>query len=204
MDTRVRDAVEELYAFLIEWYLPNRYPSMFRVIPFPKEKGGKVLVNKVTGDSWPTTLDHTQSIDHGLEVLGKLIDEDFLILLPIQSPDKSPQDQKYHLSAYITCYPSGFDPAQKLGLQLSAIHAPVPGYSEKLEKSMDRFFAKLEVGKAVKRVNWTVTTGAGLFAAFGGTHAKIGEDVKPFGTGELDVESVCFLFLVYELLKMNG
>lgn len=139
---------------------------MFRVIASPaREKGNgeEVLENKATGDIWPTALDNTQPTDYALEILGKTIDEDFLILLSSQSPNKSPEDQKYHLSAYITCYPSGFNPAQKLGLQLSTIHTPVPGYSEKLEKSMDRFFARIEVGKVVKRVNWSVMTGAGLF-----------------------------------------
>lgn len=206
-DARVRDAVEELYAFVIGWYLPSRYPTMFRVIASPaREKGNgeEVLENKVTGDIWPTTLDSTQTTESALEILGKTIDEDFLILLPTQSPNKPPEDQKYHLSAYITCYPSGFDPAQKLGLQLSTIHAPVPGYSEKLEKSMDRFFSRIEVGKVVKRVNWSVTTGAGLFAAFGGTHARVGEEFREMGRGELDVGSVCILFLVYGLWKMNG
>ncbi|BCR85694.1 heme-dependent oxidative N-demethylase family protein [Aspergillus chevalieri] len=183
-DTRVRQAVEELYAFVIGWYLPSRYPSMFRVIPAPSSrKGGEVLENKVTGDTWPTTLANTQNAEIALEILGKTIDEDFLILLP------NPSTEKYHLSAYITCYPSGFNPARKLGLQLSTIHAPVPGYAEKLEKSMDRFFARIEVGKVGKRVNWSVTTGAGLFAAFGGTHARVGEEFESLGAGELDVES---------------
>lgn len=181
--------MEELYAFVIGWYLPHRYPSMFRVIPIPSsKKGGEVLENKVTGDAWPTTLANTQPTDHALEILGKTMDEDFLILLP------NPSTEKYHLSAYITCYPSGFDPAIKLGLQLSTIHTPVPGYAEKLETSMDRFFARIEVGKVVKRVNWSVTTGAGLFAAFGGTHARVGEEVRVMGKGELDVESASIPF----------
>lgn len=32
---------------------------------------------------------------------------------------------------------------------------------------MDRFFAKIEVGRAVKRANWSVLTETDLFAAFG-------------------------------------
>lgn len=176
---------------------------MFRVIPSPKEKGEEALENKATGDIWPAILS-TQTTQKALEILGKTIDEDFLILLPTQSPNKFPEDQKYHLSAYITCYPSGFNPAQKLGLQLSSIHSPVPGYSEKLEQSMDRFFARIEVGKFVKRVNWSVTTGAGLFAAFGGTHARVGEEVGEMGREELDIESVFVLLLVYWPWKLNG
>ena len=53
----------------------------------------------------------------------------------------------------MTCFPNGFDTRLKLGLKLREIHDPVPGYAEKLERSMDRFFERLEVGKVVRRVN---------------------------------------------------
>jgi hypothetical protein len=42
---------------------------------------------------------------------------------------------------------------KKINLTLANIHTPVPGYAAKLEKSMDRFFATLPVGKIVKRIN---------------------------------------------------
>ncbi|KAL4868879.1 hypothetical protein BDV12DRAFT_90990 [Aspergillus spectabilis] len=120
-----------------------------------------------------------------LDTLGSWIDEDFLILLPSYptqsssplSPSPNPdasneqEDPKYHLQSYTTYYPAGFDTRTKLSLPLSQIHTPVPGYKEKLEKSMDRFFARLDVGRFVVRVNWSVMTrGTGLFAAFGGLH----------------------------------
>ncbi|KAL4785686.1 hypothetical protein BJX76DRAFT_346867 [Aspergillus varians] len=121
-----------------------------------------------------------KSLLHLLDTLGSWIDEDFLILLPSPSsppstthadPNPDPEP-KYHLQAYTTYYPAGFDTRTKLGRPLSEIHAPVPGYKQKLEKSMDRFFARLEVGKLVVRVNWSIMTpGTGLFAAFGGLHA---------------------------------
>ncbi|KAL5339162.1 hypothetical protein BJX70DRAFT_388071 [Aspergillus crustosus] len=117
---------------------------------------------------------------HVLDTMASWIDEDFLILLPspVSPENQSPSDPsdpsndpKYHLQAFTTYYPAGFDTRTKLSLPLSAIHAPVPGYKEKLEKSMDRFFSRLEVGRFVVRVNWSVMTkGTGLFAAFGGLH----------------------------------
>lgn len=109
---------------------------------------------------------------HLFDTLASWIDEDFLILLPSRPSalDKD-QEPKYHLQAYATYFPSGFDTRTKLSKPLSEIHAPVPGYKQKLEKSMDRFFDKLEVGRAVLRVNWSIMTkGTGLFAAFGGLH----------------------------------
>jgi len=48
-------------------------------------------------------------------------------------------------------------------MKLAHIHAPVPGYSVKLEKSMDRFFAGFEFGKVVRRQNWSVQVGEELF-----------------------------------------
>ncbi len=55
------------------------------------------------------------------------------------------------------CFPSGFDTSRKFGLKLREIHGPVPGYREKLEGSMDRYFERLEVGKFVMRVNVSIS-----------------------------------------------
>lgn len=124
-----------------------------------------------------------------LKTLGGHVDTDFLFLLP-SSPSSSSfptttttttttQQQNlsaeekaqpaYHISAFICCFPSGFSLRAKLGLPLAAIHTPVPGYASKLEKSMNRFFARLPVGKAVKRSNWAITTDEKLFKE-GGNH----------------------------------
>lgn len=57
---------------------------------------------------------------------------------------------------------------------------------------MDRFFARLEVGKVVQRVNWSINTqGTGLFAAFGGLHGHEGEREKVLGVKEVDGDVVC-------------
>jgi hypothetical protein len=61
-------------------------------------------------------------------------------------------------------------------MKLREIHAPVPGYKEKLERSMDRYFANLPAGKIVKRANWAITTHPDLFAP-SGNHLYAGEEV---------------------------
>lgn len=102
-----------------------------------------------------------------LTALGEHVDTDFLLLLPSsQAADGSPI---YHLQAFVCCFPSGFSLRNKIGAPLADIHIPVPGYKAKLEKSMDRFFARLECGKAVKRSNWAITTDDVLFKE-GGNH----------------------------------
>lgn len=198
-DTRIRDAVEEYYTFIIGTYLPGRYPGLFKLHPTTLSDGPKtyMLENNATGEIWPITMpDETR---RGLEILTRVIDEDILFLLrDTDTPsntesgkEKEDDDVKYRLKAYAACFPSGFDTRQKLGLRLAAIHTPVPGYREKLERSMDRFFARLEVGKYVKRVNWSVTTDAQLFAAFGGVHGHEGDGLEGLKLEELDLDSVC-------------
>ncbi|KAK1145622.1 hypothetical protein N8T08_004181 [Aspergillus melleus] len=204
-DPHVLAAINELYTFVVGSYLPTRYPRMFRVTQTAEKH--TVLHSLVTGQHAP--LDWTATPQNGrqqLEILGSLVDEDFLILLPESSPSSQSQDPnsqsttdqkeeteetepKYVLRAYTAYFPSGFNPAEKIGLRLANIHAPVPGYKEKLERSMDRFFARVEVGKFVQRVNWSVTTDTDLFAAFGGVHGSEGEGGVIEEEGGLDVDS---------------
>ncbi|RAK84668.1 HRQ family protein 4 [Aspergillus costaricaensis CBS 115574] len=203
-DSPVHAAITELYEFIVGVYLPTRYPSMFTLetTTHPqsqddntntnnKESTNKTLLNKITNTRIP--LPHRGSGRDVLSTLGTFVDEDFLVLLPESSSSSYPtekeeeQEKKYTLEAYTTFYPAGFDTREKLGKRLSTIHDPVPRYKERLEKSMDRFFAKLEVGKVVQRVNWSINTpGTGLFAAFGGLHGHEGEK----GERELGVEEV--------------
>lgn len=193
-DDRIRPAVEELYTFLTGTYLPLRYPTMFKLHHTDFEYGKEaVLQNIVTEEIIPTratsALTPTSAL---LSILGRHLDEDFLFLLP-ERDVVAKEDAKYVLEAYISCCPSGFNPAEKLGKKLRDIHGPVPGYAEKLEGSMDRFFSKLEVGKYVKRVNWSVSLSGELFQpGLGTNHAHMGDQVEEF-QGELDPEKVSWL-----------
>ena len=52
---------------------------------------------------------------------------------------------------------------------------------------MDRFFAKVEVGKYVRRVNWSVTTNAELYAAgTDTTHAHEGDEIEELDSIDVD------------------
>ncbi|KAJ5950878.1 uncharacterized protein N7479_009291 [Penicillium vulpinum] len=181
-DPRIRPAISELYNFVLETYLPARYPSIFQL-----NDESSLFQNLVTGATWPTTLSSTTPTIRALEILSQTVDEDFLILLPEVSPD-SEEQPKYVLQAYAACFPAGFNTRQKLGLRLVDIHGPVPGYREKIERSMDRFFARIAVGKFVKRHNWSITIDTDLFAAFGGTHAVAGKKEEAIEPGKLNVD----------------
>lgn len=186
-DARIRPAISELYNFVLGTYLPTRYPSMFQL-----NAESSLFQNLVTGATWPTTLSPKTPAIQALEILSQTVDDDFLILFPELSPD-SEEQPRYVLQAYATCFPSGFNTRKKLGLRLVDIHGPVPRYQERIERSMDKFFARIEVGKFVKRVNWSITIDTGLFAAFGGTHAVSGKKEEAIELGKLNVDQVCWL-----------
>jgi hypothetical protein len=151
-------AVQELYAWLMGTYLPRRFPSVYSI-----PKPGTHLRNHVTDALLPL---HMTDGEEALEILGTNIDTEFLLLTPSPTTTTTIQT-KYLLTAFVNCFPSGFNTRSKLNQLLAAIHAPVPGYAAKLEKSMDRFFANLPVGKIVKRSNWSISTNGELFCLEG-------------------------------------
>jgi hypothetical protein len=151
-------AVLELYEWLTCTYLPTRFPTLFSL-------AGSNLLNEVTSELLPLSLPPTHAgAEQALEILGENVDDEFLFL---QKSNK-PEDQgKYRMEAFINCFPSGFNTREKLNMLLADIHTPVPGYEAKLEKSMDRFFASLLVGRIVKRANWSISTTGELFCLAG-------------------------------------
>lgn len=195
-DPRTITAISEFFRYIMSTYLPVRYPTMFRLHETSFESGkAYMLENLVLNELYPSEVTELTSPLRALEILYKTVDEDFLILLPEES-DGDSGETKYRLVAYETCYPSGFNPREKLGKLLADIHGPVPGYKDKLEKSMDRYFTNVELGKYVKRSNWSISINTELFAAFGGMHSY-GDGTKEakIKEGQLDVDSVCYFSL---------
>ncbi|KAI1847992.1 hypothetical protein JX266_006105 [Neoarthrinium moseri] len=132
------DAVYELYQFLVRVYLPRRYPTLFQIMP-------RVLQNMVSGQQYP--LDSPSSATLALKSIATLVDEDFIILLPSSS------SAEYEVHAYLICFASGFNLPNLLNSNISELHKPLPGYAEKLQRSMNRWFQRLEVGTVVRRSN---------------------------------------------------
>lgn len=141
------EAVHELYTYLTTTYLPQRFPTAFHL-----SDDKSTLRNDILDTSISTTppADGTEAI----RVLGQTVEEDLFLLRETPEGHES--------TAFMCCFPSGFDPSTKLGKLLKEIHKPVPSY-EKIGPSMERFFAKLQVGKPVKRTNWSVQTHSDLF-----------------------------------------
>lgn len=67
-----------------------------------------------------------------------------------------PGDQQYRLVGAAVAWPSDWTPADKLGLPLRALHAPIQGYEEQLASGVDHFMAKLKAGAIYGRCNWFI------------------------------------------------
>jgi hypothetical protein len=83
-----------------------------------------------------------------LPTLGRLIQEDALLLLP--GPDE------YRLVAGILCFPSRWSLPDKLGRALTPVHGPVPHYADGLAARVNRVFAAIRPEAPLTRTNWTI------------------------------------------------
>ncbi|OJJ69593.1 hypothetical protein ASPBRDRAFT_130845 [Aspergillus brasiliensis CBS 101740] len=186
-------AVKELYSFLVNDYLPQRYSTIFQHFdstPTTSSTTATMLRNTVTGETLPTTP--PSDAEEALAIVGRQVEEDFLLLLPPPSPQadekKEEGNKQMTLEAFIGCFPNGFNWADKFRKSLASIHVPVPDYTTKLRASMDRYLERLRVGDCVKRANWTISVDGDLHAA-SSMHLYEGEEVVELG--ELDVDTVC-------------
>ena len=70
-------------------------------------------------------------------------------------------EDQHRLVGAAVAWPSDWSPAEKLGLPLRALHAPIQGYEEQLASGVDHFMAKLKPGAIYGRANWFIAaTGA--------------------------------------------
>jgi len=87
----------------------------------------------------------------GLEGAARSAWEDMCLLT--RAPDKD----FYRLAGAAVAFPSDWNPAEKLGLPLAALHQPIHGYAEQLASGVDHFMAALQPGKIFGRTNWFIT-----------------------------------------------
>jgi hypothetical protein len=172
-----QEAVEEVYELCLG-YMMDKYPQYFYVDQDPA-----YLVNGIKDVKVAVKAKSIGSCDEIIRTLARNIEEDFLILMLDEDT------QQYYLRAGSFAFPSGFDPAIKLNLALKDIHGPVPLYKEKIEKSMDRFFAKMKVGQWVQRYNWSIQTHSQLYAP-SLNHAPEGVRLEPLDPKMLNFSKV--------------
>ena len=66
------------------------------------------------------------------------------------------RDGHWRLDAGVVCFPSMWRLADKVGLPMGAVHAPVPAYAEELAQRVDRFLDRLRTDRPVWRRNWFI------------------------------------------------
>lgn len=182
--------LNELYEFLVQEYLPHRYPTIFRL-----DSSNGFVENLVTNDRLPLTAPAERY--ETLRKINRNVEEDFLMMLP------SPDGDGYSLQSFTWAYPVGFDPQTKLGIKLRDAHGPVPGYKERLAPSMDRYFSNMEPGNIKCRVNWALAFNDNLCER-GEYHLYPGQE--PTET-KFDLEECrvrCELQTVFALPKSGG
>lgn len=81
-----------------------------------------------------------------LEGLGRALVPDFMLLARAGA--------SFRLEAAMVCFPSSWEPAAKVGLELDAIHQVVPGLNASLGATIGQFLGKLRPGTAYERANW--------------------------------------------------
>ncbi|ABC63078.1 hypothetical protein ELI_04930 [Erythrobacter litoralis HTCC2594] len=75
---------------------------------------------------------------------------------------RRPEEDFYRLVGAAVAFPTDWRVADKMGLPLAAMHAPIHGYAEQLATGVDRFMAKLKPGALYGRSNWFVVDSSDL------------------------------------------
>jgi hypothetical protein len=122
-------------------------------------RDGGDIVNRATGERW--TVDAPDR--HPVELCGRLAQEDFCLL--------ARDGDRHVLVAGSLCFPSKWRLADKIGHPIASVHGPVPGYAERLERPVDRFFDQLKPDRLVWRLNWLIHDDPALFQQGGGANA---------------------------------
>lgn len=125
-----------------------------------------------TGDRY----DRAAYADRPLDLAGRLVQEDLCLM--------APSGDSWRLIAASLCFPSRWRLADKLGRPMAAIHAPVPGFNERLARPVDRFFDRVEPGQVFMRLNWSVIDDPTLFQPTGHGRTGINETITADNAGE--------------------
>ncbi|KAI4172334.1 MAG: hypothetical protein LQ343_003592 [Gyalolechia ehrenbergii] len=148
-------ACKELMEMVLQFQCA-RYPQYFSLSH--SEQRGHVFHNGILKNE--TVIRDM----HPLHVLLENVPEDFAVML------RNPEDGHYYLRAGVLCSSLGWNLSTKLGMQLKEIHQPIPDYKEKMEFSMDRYFAKLPPARPIQRGSWGLEIDKPLFMPPGDPH----------------------------------
>lgn len=92
-------------------------------------------------------LPASRSDQHPVEWAARGVQEDLCLL--------ERDDAGWRFTAAAVCFPTRWSPAEKVGLDLRSVHAPVPQY-DTIAATVDRFFDRLRPGALAWRPNWSL------------------------------------------------
>lgn len=110
---------------------------------------------------------------HPLEAAGRLVQEDLILLV----------ERNGHLvcGGGSVCFPNRWHLADKVGLTMAQIHAPVHQLNDQLEHPIDRTMSRLTPDRAFWRLGYGLLDTDALYQAVDGTSQPITESVDPSG-----------------------
>ncbi|WPZ33837.1 DUF3445 domain-containing protein [Thalassobaculum sp. OXR-137] len=111
-------------------------------------------------------LNRADFADRPLDLAGRLVQEDLCLM--------QPGEDGHRLIAASLCFPARWRLADKIGRPMSAIHDPVPGFNDKLNRPVERFFSGVAADQVYMRLNWSVLDDPALFQPTG--HGRKGID----------------------------
>jgi hypothetical protein len=147
-------------------HLPRVHPDHFHC-------DGDDLALPALGETW-------RRDDAGLaplDLAARLVQEDLCLMQPDAAGD-------WRLTAASVCFPTRWRLAEKIGRRLDAIHDPVPGLNERLASPMARFFDRLQPGRGVWRLNWSVIDSPALHQPGGHFRTAPADGLAPQTIGE--------------------
>lgn len=130
-----------------EWLQPNPDPAA-RAAGFAQFPEGVQLTPEVEAPG--RELAAMLGVTGALPEAARAVHEDLCLLT------QRPGEEAYRLIGAAVAWPSDWRPAEKIGLPLRALHAPIQGYEEHLATGVDRFMATLRTGAIYGRCNWFV------------------------------------------------
>jgi len=150
-------ACKELMEICLQ-FLCARYPQYFDL-----DRENMLFHNHILG----TTSDLKNMPP--LHAILNNVPEDFALML------REPETGFYRFRAGVICSALGWNLGTKLGMRLHEIHAPIPDYKEKMQFSMDRYFAKKPTDKSIQRGSWGLEVDKPLYMPPGDPHEKYRE-----------------------------
>lgn len=126
-------------------HLPARFPEMYR-----REGAAMHII--------PARRSVALAGEPPLLIASRLVQEDLLLM------QRAPEG--WRLVAGSLCFPSTWVLSEKLGREMHAIHAPVPGFAGRMSEMVARIFDNLTPSRPVQRLNWSIYGDAALRHAY--------------------------------------